>query len=199
MIPVQIEPNLNNNDGTIINWIGNDDIIAEEINLTLNWLQIRWSACMGELPVEFAKACYHRPVESITTIFYSTLQWRHNGRDCIPNHQPNDYLLNRLFRRRSKKHQSSASLAFVWGIHRWPMNSRTNGQWRGNVSIWWRHHDYIIGHRDIPPARTCDLRSPVFKPRICTIIHVKGIRLFPFTEKLSGNEIVAARIWTLPL
>ena len=26
-------------------------------------------------------------------------------------------------RRRSKKHQSSASLAFVWGIHQWPVNS----------------------------------------------------------------------------
>ena len=29
-----------------------------------------------------------------------------------------------------RKHQSSASLAFVQGIHRWPEN----------VSIWWRHH-----------------------------------------------------------
>ena len=28
-----------------------------------------------------------------------------------------------------RKHQSSASLAFVWGIHRWI--PRTNGQWRG--------------------------------------------------------------------
>ena len=27
-----------------------------------------------------------------------------------------------------RKHQSSASLAFVWGIHRWPMNSRTKDQ-----------------------------------------------------------------------
>ena len=27
-----------------------------------------------------------------------------------------------LFRRRKKKHQSSASLAFVWGIHRWLVN-----------------------------------------------------------------------------
>ena len=36
-------------------------------------------------------------------------------------------------RRRSKNHQSSASLAFVRGIHRWPVNSphRTKGQWRG--------------------------------------------------------------------
>ena len=30
-----------------------------------------------------------------------------------------------------RKHQSSASLAFVWGIHRDAEN----------VSIWWRHHD----------------------------------------------------------
>ena len=27
---------------------------------------------------------------------------------------------------------------FVRGIHRWPLNSRTKGQWRGNASIWWR-------------------------------------------------------------
>ena len=40
-----------------------------------------------------------------------------------------------------RKHQSSASLAFVWGIHRWPVNS--THKWpvtRKNVSIWWRHH-----------------------------------------------------------
>ena len=32
-----------------------------------------------------------------------TLQWRHNGNDGVSNHQPCDCLLNRLFRRRSKK------------------------------------------------------------------------------------------------
>ena len=32
-----------------------------------------------------------------------TLQWRHNERDSVSNHQPHDCLLNRLFRRRSKK------------------------------------------------------------------------------------------------
>ena len=40
-----------------------------------------------------------------------------------------------------RKHQSSASLAFVRGIHRWPVNSpeqmASNAE---NVSIWWRHH-----------------------------------------------------------
>ena len=42
-----------------------------------------------------------------------------------------------------RKHQSSASLAFVRGIHLWPVNSpqkRANNV--ENVSIWWRH--YVI-------------------------------------------------------
>ena len=60
---------------------------------------------------------------------YYALQWRHNGRDSVSNHQPHDCLFNRLFRRRSRKHQSLASLAFVRGIHRWI--HRTNGQLRG--------------------------------------------------------------------
>ena len=32
-----------------------------------------------------------------------TLQWRHNDHDSVSNHQPHGCLLNRLFRRRSKK------------------------------------------------------------------------------------------------
>ena len=41
-----------------------------------------------------------------------------------------------------RKHESSASLAFVRGIHRWPVNSpaqrASNAE---NISIWWRHND----------------------------------------------------------
>ena len=42
-----------------------------------------------------------------------------------------------------RKHQSSASLAFVWGIHRnsqhkWPVTGK-------KVSIWWRHHGSLLG------------------------------------------------------
>ena len=51
------------------------------------------------------------------------LHWRHNGHDSVSNHQPHGCLLNRLFRRRSRKCQSSAPLAFVRGIHRRPVNS----------------------------------------------------------------------------
>ena len=59
------------------------------------------------------------------------LHWRHNDHDDVSNHQPHGCLLNRLFRRRSKKHQSSASLASVWWIHRDRWIPRTNGQLRG--------------------------------------------------------------------
>ena len=43
-----------------------------------------------------------------------------------------------------RKHQSTASLAFVREIHRDRWISRTNGQLRGNVSIWWRHHAILL-------------------------------------------------------
>ena len=53
-----------------------------------------------------------------------TLQWRHNGRHGASNHRRLDCVLNRLFRCRSKKYQSSALLAFVRGIHRWIPRTR---------------------------------------------------------------------------
>ena len=71
-------------------------------------------------------------------------QWRHNNQDGVSNHQPHGCLLNRLFTRRSKKHQSSASLA-LWGEvtgDRWI--PRTNCQLRGKcfhlmTSSWYRY------------------------------------------------------------
>ena len=70
-----------------------------------------------------------------------SLQWRYNDHDGVSNHQPHG-LLDRLFRRRSRRHQSSASLAFAWGIHRDRWIPRTKGQLRGKcfrlmTSSWW--------------------------------------------------------------
>ena len=56
------------------------------------------------------------------------------------------------------KHQSSASLAFVRGIHRGPVNSpvqRTSNA--ENISIWWRHHE------DINACFCNDRRTFIFK------------------------------------
>ena len=56
-----------------------------------------------------------------------TLQWLHNERDGDPDHWRLNGLLERLLGVDQRKHQSSASLAFVRGIHRWPMNSPHKG------------------------------------------------------------------------
>ena len=47
--------------------------------------------------------CHHEYKSSFYNAQQSTLQWRHNGRNGVSNHQPHDCLLNRLCRRRSKK------------------------------------------------------------------------------------------------
>ena len=39
-----------------------------------------------------------------------------------------------------RKHQSFASLAFVWGIHRTGEFPAQRASYAENVSIWWRHH-----------------------------------------------------------
>ena len=72
----------------------------------------------------------------------STLHWRHNDHDGVSNHQPLGCLLNRSFRRRSKK----TSKLRVTGLcvrnspetSEFPAQMASNAE---NVSIWWRHHE----------------------------------------------------------
>ena len=71
-----------------------------------------------------------------------TLQWRHNGRDSVSNHQPHDCLLNCSFRCRSKK-TSKLRVAGLWagnssGTGEFPAQMASYAE---NVSIWWRHHE----------------------------------------------------------
>ena len=75
----------------------------------------------------------------------TALQWRHNEREGVSNHQPHDCLLNRLFRRRSKKTSKLRVTGLCAG------NSPGTGEFPAqmasyaeNVSIWWRHHGLWI-------------------------------------------------------
>ena len=43
-----------------------------------------------------------------------------------------------------RKYKSSASLTFVQGIHRSPVNFPHKGQWRENICIWWRHYVHWV-------------------------------------------------------
>ena len=51
------------------------------------------------------------------------LRWRQNGRDSVSNHQPHNVNSTVYSDADRGKHQNSASLAFVRGIHRGPVNS----------------------------------------------------------------------------
>ena len=71
----------------------------------------------------------------------ASLQWRHNGRTGVSNHQPRDCLLNRLFGRRFKKTSKLRVTGLCAGNS--PMTDEFPAQMAStadNVSIWWRHH-----------------------------------------------------------
>ena len=69
------------------------------------------------------------------------LYFGHNGRDSVSNRQPHDCLLNRLFRRRSKKtpklRVTGLCVGNSPGTGEFPAQMASNAE---NVSIWWRHH-----------------------------------------------------------
>ena len=73
--------------------------------------------------------------------YVKLLRWRHNDHAGVSNHQPHGCLLNRLFRRKSKKTSKLRVTGLCAG------NSPGTGEFPAqmasyaeNVSIWWRHH-----------------------------------------------------------
>ena len=57
------------------------------------------------------------------TISTFSLQWRHNEHDGVSNHHRPHCLLNRLFRRRSRKTSKLRVTGLYAGNYRWPVNS----------------------------------------------------------------------------
>ena len=78
-----------------------------------------------------------------------SLQWRHNGRDGVSDHQPYDCLLNRFFRRRSKKTSKLRVTGLCVGnspvTGEFPAQRASNAE---TVSIWWHHHAKLIDRRE---------------------------------------------------
>ena len=70
-----------------------------------------------------------------------TLQWRHNGRDGVSNHQPYDCLLNRLFKAPIKETAKLRVTGLCEGnsavTGEFPSQRASNAE---NVFIWLRHH-----------------------------------------------------------
>ena len=127
----------------------------------------------------------------VCTCWISTcsLQWGHNGRDSVSNHQPHDCFLNLLFRRRSKKTSSKLHTSLcarnspVTG--EFPTQMASNAE---NVSIWWRHHDLLLLWS---MTRSCWFKSRyrhdnTHKTYTSMTIHVVPHWLSPYTELSLG-------------
>ena len=97
---------------------------------------------IDETIVHFSKVSVLFPIDTRSSHQGETLQWRHNECDGLSNHQLHDCLLNRLFRRRSKK----TSKLRVTGVCEG--NSSVNGKIPAHkrasnaekASILWRPH-----------------------------------------------------------
>ena len=84
-----------------------------------------------------------------------TLQWRHDKRIGVSNHQPHGCLLNRLFGRRSKiiskLRVTGLCAGNSPGTGEFPAQMASNAK---NVSIWWRHHAHGMSTSSEPPNHT---------------------------------------------
>ena len=96
----------------------------------------------------------------------------------VSNHQPHDWLLNRLFRRRSKKTSKLRVTGLCVG------NSPGTGEFAAQMasyaeifSIWWRHHGLFAQHR----FRRRSKDTPKL-PSLAFVRGVTGDRWIPLTN-----------------
>ena len=92
------------------------------------------------------------------------LHWRHNDHDGVSNPPPHGCLLNRLFRRRSKKTSKLRVTGLCVGNSPGPVNSPHKGPVTrkkfpfNDVIMWssdsWRHQIYCWHNVDLPPERS---------------------------------------------
>ena len=123
------------------------------------WLQMSWLQ-VGTKPSATIIRTLFRLLDMIIHVnricnMTSPLRWRHNGCNGVSNHQPHDCLLNRLFRRRSKKTSKLRVTGLCAGnspeTGEFPAQRASNAE---NVSIWWRHHALQHCEREVGRSPT---------------------------------------------
>ena len=114
----------------------NDILQSENVSWNLDW------QCDGLVQVRHKSSALAMELIFLAqTHQMGALHWRHNGHNIFSNRQPHDCLLNRLFRRRSKKISKLRITGLCVGhspeTGEFPAQMASNAE---NVSIWWRHH-----------------------------------------------------------
>ena len=82
-----------------------------------------WHFCIRGLSMESLLMGFY----NVTNFYCYTLQWRHSDHDGVSNHQPRGCLLNRLFKRRSKKTSKLRRTGLCVGNSPGPVNSPHKG------------------------------------------------------------------------
>ena len=129
-----------------------------------------------------------------------SLQWRHNGRDGVSNHQPYDYLLNRLFRHRSKKTAKLRVTGLCAGNS--PVTGEFPAQMASNAeifSIWWRHH---VGNRSHSSHRLGIFTTRVLDDRVIILgnsYHVNGLVQMTWVLVIDWNQLYEILPWLLSI
>ena len=136
----------------------------------------------------------------MTVFIRRSLHWRHNDLDGVSNHQPHGCLLNRLFRRRSKKTSKLRVTGLFVGNSPRPMNSPH----KGPVTRKLLPFDDVILIKARVDARNihCDLLMAVFVSlntqfvkqfnRAIEYLNYEGRRLYG-TEK-TGTLVATSRL-----
>ena len=157
----------------------------------LSWngsTQSRWS--YNDLMMILCQTLLDMTLSTTLTLCYKpmayTLLWRHNEHDSVSNYQPHSCLLNRLFRRRSKKTSKPCVTGLCVGnspgTGEFPAQRASNAE---NVSIWWRHHvnatfkrvnfyDYRNPSFDITTTIIADLTLFLVESHSTTFNHMVG-------------------------
>ena len=131
---------------------------------------------------------------------FLALQWRHNGPDSVSNHQPHHCLLNRLFRRRSKKTSKLCVTGLCVGnspeTGEFPAQMASNAEKNDNqkVSIWWRHHGKLAHITSMQYRR----QTPMFVNILMHLQHsliythtqIGGAYLTPLRPRQNDNHFV---------
>ena len=125
-----------------------------QCNIVSHWLR----GCTKWFPAWLPWCTRTRTIRHVTLwVRCLPLQWRHNGRDGVSNHQPYNCLLDHLFRRRSKKTSKLRVTGLCEGnspvTGEFPAQMTSNSE---NVPIWWRHHAFSA------PARATMAKSVVY-------------------------------------
>ena len=123
----------------------------------------------------------------------TALLWRHNGHDSVSNHQPHDCLLNRLFRRRSKKISKLRVTGLcAENIHRVPVNSPH--KWPVTRKML-PFDDFIMRTRNLNPLSWRGIIYLAYKVNTrLLMIWSQGIRTHDIDVEFRNNPVITRLI-----